>query len=72
VYVRESSGRSANAAELQAELPQPTSTAVRWLKVLEEQGLIQRRQLSTGDEVVGLTSDARGALNDYLAAVQKL
>jgi DNA-binding MarR family transcriptional regulator len=72
VYVREASGLSATAADLQAELAQPSSTAVRWLKVLEEQGLIRRKQLSTGVEVIGLTSDGRAALNDYLTAVQKL
>jgi DNA-binding MarR family transcriptional regulator len=72
VYVREASGLSATATDLQAELAQPSSTAVRWLKVLEEQGLIRRKLLLTGVELIGLTSDARSALNDYLTAVQKL
>jgi DNA-binding IclR family transcriptional regulator len=72
VHVREASGLSASVAELQAELMQPTSAVDRWLMVLEEHGLIRRRQISAGADIVGLTSDARAAVNDYLTAVEKL
>jgi DNA-binding MarR family transcriptional regulator len=49
----------------------PTSTALRWLRALEEEGLVRRRQdpLDGRRTFVGLTSAAVEAMNSYFEAV---
>jgi DNA-binding MarR family transcriptional regulator len=49
----------------------PTSTALRWLRALEQEGLITRRQdpLDGRRTFVALTSAAVEAMNAYFAAI---
>jgi DNA-binding MarR family transcriptional regulator len=49
----------------------PTSTALRWLRALEEEGLITRRQdpLDGRRTFVALTTAAVGSMNAYFDAI---
>lgn len=51
----------------------PTSTALRWLRALEEEGLITRRQdpLDGRRSFVALTSAAVAAMDSYFTAVRQ-
>ena len=73
LYLRESSGSSTTAEQLLATVLSPTSIAARWLKHLQEAGLVRRlvhpRELGT--EFVELTNKSRQAMEAYLAAVRE-
>jgi DNA repair protein RadC len=74
LYIRESSGLSTTAAQLRAASTGPSSTSERWLKKLEQEGLVRRRAhpASNDSEFVELTDAARTSLERYLAAVGSL
>lgn len=73
LYVRDSSGASATAAQLLMAAATPTSTAARWLEYLEAEGLVIRRAhpLDPGTEFIELTDKAWQAMEDYLTAVRE-
>lgn len=74
LYVRESSGASSTAAQLQEASGAPPSIAERWLRALEENELLLRhtRASYSGTAFVELTRGARQALERYLAAARNL
>lgn len=73
LYVRDSSGASATAAQLLMATVTPTSTATRWLALLEDDGWIIRRAhpFQAGTDFVELTDKAREAMKAYLTAVRE-
>lgn len=72
LYVRDSCGASATAAQLLMAATTPTSTAARWLDYLEAEGLVVRRghPLDPGTEFIELTDKAWQAMEAYLTAVR--
>lgn len=74
LYIRETSGASSTTAQLYSVQGAPSSTASRWLDVLESAGLIARRRIliNGNSELIHLTSRGRTALDDYLTAVGDL
>ena len=47
----------------------PESTALRWLRKLEQDGLIERREPGSSGTMVGLTSQGSVAMQRYFAAI---
>lgn len=74
LYVRETSGASSTAEQLQTASAVPSSTAARWLNHLEHDGLVARRDhpLDRGTIFVELTEQGRQALDRYLKAIRHL
>lgn len=72
LYVRQVSGLSSTVSELRAARDEPASTVQRWLDALQEQGLIHRKHLVTGADLVELTAKGDTALDAYLTDVQEL
>lgn len=73
LYVLDSSGGSATAAQLLIAAATSTSTAVRWLEYLEEEGLVIRRPhpVDPETEFIELTEEAWQAMEAYLTAVRE-
>ena len=74
LYVRETSGASSTAEQLQTASATPSSTAGRWLQRLENDQLIARRDHPHDRETVfvELTDQGRQTLDRYLAAIREL
>ena len=69
LFVRDGSGASSTAVQLETAAATAPSTGVRWLSYLEKEGLVTRRKhaLDHETEFVELTDRARDALERYLS-----
>ena len=74
LYIRETSGASSTVADLQPSEGTAATTALRWLNVLENAGLVPRRGvlINGNSEPIELTNRGRVSLDNYLAAVGDL
>lgn len=74
LYVRETSGVSSTAEQLKAAPVIPASTAARWIKHLENDGIIvlHDHPNDRGTAFVELTDRGRQALDRYLTAIRDL
>ena len=74
LYVREGSGASTTSAELFATTRTPQSTAERWLRQLEADGLLYRRShaVEPSTDFVELSDRARASLERYFVAISGL
>jgi DNA-binding MarR family transcriptional regulator len=62
--------RRVEASELGERINVPTATAVRWMKVLEREGMIDRAVLADDPTqyTIGLTEKALLAMDGYFSA----
>lgn len=74
LYIRETSGASSTIVQLLLSAQEyPTSTASRWLKCLEEHGVIRLvNHAEVGTELVELTVRGRTSVDRYLDALRGL
>lgn len=74
LYVRETSGASTTAAQLQEPFSDRRSSAARWLRHLETAGLVTSRPPSCEPRyrVLELTHEAREVLKRHLRSIKQL
>jgi len=69
LYISDASGSQLNASTVGAEAAIPQSTALRWLSLLEKEGLVRRRDdiFDKRRHWVGLTPTARKAMDRHFS-----
>lgn len=73
LYLRDACGGSSTVDQLLASQDIPKSTASRWIKYLDQHGMVRRYPSSpTGAQPLELTDHGRTVLERYLDALRSL